>query len=252
MLFYLLGKEFNRNTLIDFYHRSGAAAEDGAVRIRKERDVCMRKLKSIKGIKSLRKNKRKKLVSAAVAGVLLIAVVAGLIWQNGMYADAAPTADDSTLDKWEQTTGKDTKNIGRIWTDKSVSTGDVKLSESDAGVAPEIKIGDSDFLVTLSALSSAGSIKGETISTKPLDIVLVLDTSGSMGDDMVTYTYAETYNVNTNSWSTYYAQVDGEYVAVDKITNGWPSYDFERWEVNGQEVEPNRQAEHMFTHILIP
>lgn len=237
MLFYLLGKEFNRNTLIDFYHRSGIAAEDGAVRIRKERDVCMRKLKSIK---SMRKNKRKKLVSAAVAGVLLIAVVAGLIWQNGMYADAAPTADDSTLNKWEQTTRKDTKNIGRIWTDKSVFTENVKLPASDAGVAPEIQIGDSDFLVALSALSSAGSITGETISTKPLDIVLVLDTSGSMRDNMVTYTYTEVYSNGVDTDRTYYGlnKETGEYSKITREGGSWMGY----WEFNGQEVEPKTNA----------
>lgn len=197
----------------------------------------MRKLKSIKSIKSMRKNKRKKLVSAAVAGVLLIAVVAGLIWQNGMYADAAPTVDDSTLGKWEETTGKDTKNIGRIWTDKSVFTEDVKLP---GGSEPEVAKGDSDFLVSLSALSSAGSITGETISTKPLDIVLVLDTSGSMDNSMGGYTYVPTYNVRENGRTAYYAEVDGEYVNVDRIEN--QNDRFDHWEVNGQTVEPKTNA----------
>ena len=60
-----------------------------------------------------------------------------------------------------------TQNIGRIWTDKTVKkTGDNE---------------DSDFLTTLSAISSTSDT---TISGKPLDIVMVLDASGSMDDPM--------------------------------------------------------------------
>ncbi len=59
-----------------------------------------------------------------------------------------------------------TQNIGRIWTDKTVKA---------------VKDGESDFLTTLSAISSTSDT---TISGKPLDIVMVLDASGSMKYDM--------------------------------------------------------------------
>ena len=59
-----------------------------------------------------------------------------------------------------------TQNVGRIWTDKTVKA---------------VKNGDSDFLTTLSAISSTSDT---TVSGKPLDIVLVLDASGSMSDPM--------------------------------------------------------------------
>ena len=59
-----------------------------------------------------------------------------------------------------------TQNVGRIWTDKTVKA---------------VESGDSDFLTTLSAISSTSDT---TISGKPLDIVMVLDASGSMKDDM--------------------------------------------------------------------
>ena len=61
-----------------------------------------------------------------------------------------------------------TQNVGRIWTDKTVKA---------------VESGESDFLTTLSAISSTSDT---TISGKPLDIVLVLDTSGSMDDPMGT------------------------------------------------------------------
>lgn len=60
-----------------------------------------------------------------------------------------------------------TQNVGRIWTDKTVK-------ETAANE-------ESDFLTTLSAISSTSDT---TVSGKPLDIVLVLDASGSMDDPM--------------------------------------------------------------------
>lgn len=61
-----------------------------------------------------------------------------------------------------------TQNIGRIWTDKTVKT---------TG-----KNEESDFLTTLSAMSSTSN---STVTvTTPLDIVMVLDASGSMDDPM--------------------------------------------------------------------
>lgn len=59
-----------------------------------------------------------------------------------------------------------TQNVGRIWTDKTVKA---------------VENGDSDFLTTLSAISSTSDT---TVSGKPLDIVMVLDASGSMDDEM--------------------------------------------------------------------
>ena len=95
-------------------------------------------------------------------------------------------ADNVTINNWHDTNTLDnsTKNVGRIWTDKSVSAGDVTLTgqDEDSGTATIKKGADSDFLVGLSALSSTAKITGQT--TVPLDIVLVLDVSGSMDDPM--------------------------------------------------------------------
>ena len=186
-----------------------------------------------KSISSMAKPKR-----FALFGIVMVLVVTMLFSMFNVNAFGAQ-ADDSTIDRWKQTTGQDTKNIGRIWTDKSVHTADVKLP---GGNTPEVAKGDSDFLVTLSALSSAGKITGAKTSVKPLDIVMVFDTSASMADDMVTYTYTETYNINTNGGTTYYAQVDGKYVEVERVTTGWRPSRFDHWEVNGQEVEPKTSA----------
>ena len=89
-----------------------------------------------------------------------------------------------TINNWHDANALDdsTKNVGRIWADKSVSTGNVTLTsrQNDSQSATITKSADSDFLVGLSALSSTAKIVGQT--TVPLDIVLVLDVSGSMDD----------------------------------------------------------------------
>lgn len=61
-----------------------------------------------------------------------------------------------------------TQNVGRIWTDKTVKA----TGENE----------ESDFLTTLSAISSTSN-STVTVAT-PLDIVMVLDASGSMDDPM--------------------------------------------------------------------
>ena len=80
--------------------------------------------------------------------------------------------DPHTSDNWTYwAAGSDdsgkitTQNVGRIWTDKTVEAGE-----------------GSDFLTTLSAISSTSNTT--TTVPKPLDIVLVLDASGSMNDPM--------------------------------------------------------------------
>ena len=77
-----------------------------------------------------------------------------------------PAAAFAMLPEANARSGKiTTQNVGRIWTDKTVEAGE-----------------ESDFVTTLSAISSTSN----TITTvpKPLDIVMVLDASGSMDDPM--------------------------------------------------------------------
>ena len=80
--------------------------------------------------------------------------------------------DHDTSNRWKFWAGGydgkevTTQNVGRIWTDKTVKA---------------VENGDSDFLTTLSAISSTSDTM---VSGKPLDIVLVLDASGSMNDPM--------------------------------------------------------------------
>lgn len=161
-------------------------------------------------MKDFWKRKRNKRIAASALAV----VMAGfLVW--GLFpwqAAAAKTtvADNVTINKWYDSEALDdsTKNVGRIWTDKSVSTGNVELSNKVGESATIEKGSKSDFLVGLSALSSTAKIMGQT--TVPLDIVLVLDVSGSMNDP--SGSYEEVYDLNTQN--AYYVLVNGQYQKV--------------------------------------
>ena len=99
---------------------------------------------------------------------------------RSMRGGAASVADPSSMDDWAVILGGETPNtanIGRIWTDKTVSTDTITTSSGSV-----INRGDSAFITALSALSSTSNVKSS--STTPLDIVLVLDASGSMDDSM--------------------------------------------------------------------
>ena len=118
--------------------------------------------------------------------VTLLMSVTILFGMSGTTVSAATgaVADDVTIGHWHDSIAIDdtTKNIGRIWTDKSVSAGNIVMGKLDnSGTKTVEKNGNSDFLVGLSALSSAAKIMGQ--STVPLDIVMVLDVSGSMDAD---------------------------------------------------------------------
>lgn len=73
--------------------------------------------------------------------------------------------------------GANTSSIGRIWTDKTVSADSVTTSDGNV-----VKCDNSAFVTVLSALSGTSNVA--STSTTPLDIVLVLDASGSMDDNM--------------------------------------------------------------------
>lgn len=97
-------------------------------------------------------------------------------------AGAERVADPSSASTWRNWgLENSTENVGRIWTDKTVSNGNIVLSGADGDMTIE-KDDDSDFLTSLSAISSTSNLT--MTSSTPLDIVLVLDASGSMDDSM--------------------------------------------------------------------
>ncbi len=104
-------------------------------------------------------------------------------------------ADASTQDIWGELTEnhQSTKNIGRIWTDKSVFTDgaslEYKFNDKGGITGAESRNlsmnTDADFQVVLSAISSTQSIHEQT--NAPVDVMFILDISSSM--------YGSSYNM---------------------------------------------------------
>ena len=180
--------------------------------------------------------------AVAIVGAFAL-VVAGIgAFAMSAQAESHPVqkdivADNSTLGNWSGEVGLEntTENVGRIWTDKTVQNEDVTLS-GDVGQSVKIEKGSSDFLVGLSALSSMSNTM--TTSTTPLDIVLVLDMSGSMSGELSSeqqFVYNEVYERNVQEsdavqswwgggWSqqrggTYYVLIGDEYVQLVEKTH---------------------------------
>lgn len=116
--------------------------------------------------------------------LLLFVVLLALAPTTALAATVGATklADPSSASTWRDWgLENSTQNVGRIWTDKTVSAGDIVLTGAGGDkIIPKEK--DSDFLTAFSAISSTSNLR-ETATT-PLDIVLVLDASGSMDDPM--------------------------------------------------------------------
>lgn len=188
------------------------------------------------------------LPSAMLGAALALTAVAPAA--KAAPADAEPTpwaagdktvvVDEPTITTWEGVAKDDTANVGRIWTDKSVFNEDVELL---GGIESVIKKDDSDFLVGLSALSSTSNTITTTTSAQPLDIVLVLDVSGSMGENITSTTYEPTYSINTSGFKTYYAKLpNGKFKKIDRKTTGSIIETFDHWELDGAKVAPLESA----------
>ena len=105
---------------------------------------------------------------------------------SGVTSQSESTmADASSIANWKKalTDGDGNyliENTGKIWSDKTVTTENLEIE--NGGKKITVSNDGSDFLVALSALSSMSNRK--TVSDKPLDIVLTLDVSGSMSDNL--------------------------------------------------------------------
>lgn len=132
----------------------------------------------------------KSLIAAIAVAAALIAVTVVSFANVARAADVAgaTVVDPDTTNVWTNYTrpggSPSTQNVGRIWTDKSVFDDTYTFTnDNDTGLSGEkIEKGDSDFLVSLSALSSTSNLKEMVQTGKPLDIVLVFDMSGSMDE----------------------------------------------------------------------
>lgn len=133
-----------------------------------------------------------KLQTALLSVLLLFSVLlpqtalaAGGTTNAAAAQDTVTLVDPNTFNSWEKIQGTRSITQGRIWADKTVSEDEIKFSTNsplDKQGETVRKSDGSDFLVALSALSSTSSLTKP--EPQPIDIVLVLDASGSMSDPM--------------------------------------------------------------------
>lgn len=137
---------------------------------------------AVEGGEGMKSTKRFKAALAAVLVLALSPLFGGAAFAEGSSAityggNKTAVTDPSTIWDWSGLIKSDTSSVGRIWTDKTVSDGEI----SKEGVTISKENG-ADFLTALTALSSTSNLSDT--ATTPLDIVLVLDASGSMDDAM--------------------------------------------------------------------
>ncbi|MDR4053316.1 MAG: FctA domain-containing protein [Senegalimassilia sp.] len=130
----------------------------------------------------MKSTKRFKAALAAVLVLVLSPLFGGAAFAEDSSAvtyggNKTVVTDPSTIWDWSGLIKSDTSSVGRIWTDKTVS--DNEISKNGITVSKE---NGADFLTALTALSSTSNLSDT--ATTPLDIVLVLDASGSMDDPM--------------------------------------------------------------------
>ena len=130
----------------------------------------------------MKSTKRFKAALAAVLVLALSPLFGGAAFAEGSSAvtyggNKTAVTDPSTIWDWQGLIENDTSSVGRIWTDKTVS--DNEISKNGVTISKE---NGADFLTALTALSSTSNLSDT--ATTPLDIVLVLDASGSMDDPM--------------------------------------------------------------------
>lgn len=102
---------------------------------------------------------------------------------------------------------------------------------------------DGTYNITLEAYTT-GSVS-TTESTKPTDIVLVLDQSGSMAENMTSYKYTAAYPGNNHSGS-YYVRYRDSYIRVSWCSDcgAWTDgcSDFLFWHDSGNKYTPKTSA----------
>ena len=137
---------------------------------------------AVEGGEGMKSTKRFKAALAAVLVLALSPLFGGAAFAEDSSAvtyggNKTAVTDPSTIWDWSGLIKSDTSSVGRIWTDKTVSDGEI--SKNGVTISKE---NGADFLTALTALSSTSNLSAT--ATTPLDIVLVLDASGSMDNAM--------------------------------------------------------------------
>lgn len=143
------------------------------------------------GEKTMKKVENKKLfsmwqrISALALAVLMVLGMVPFVRMSAVSVTAGAAdgsdgittvADPETLTRPETIYGDSTANAGKVTVGKSVSDTDVTVNGQNIEID-----GDNNFLVTISQSAQVMGLTSE--SSVPVDVVFVIDTSGSMDDN---------------------------------------------------------------------
>ena len=110
------------------------------------------------------------------AAMILAYLPGGLLRAQAAGGDVTTVADPETLTRPGTIYGDSTLNAGKITVGKSVSNGAITVNGQEIGL-----MGENNFLVTISQSAQVMGLASQT--SVPVDVVFVLDTSGSMADN---------------------------------------------------------------------
>lgn len=165
---------------------------------------------------------KKRILSLSLA----LALVIGMVTQTvaPLKVDAATVGSDRVSDANTTGTyndalgveGNSTRYSGRVWTDKTVFTGNATFTGTVDREEKKYTIqNDSDFLVAFSALANSTAIrKTETV---PVDVVFVLDLSGSMNWAVDAEEVTASTDVEAQAESRLQAMVNSLNSAIDQL-----------------------------------
>ena len=126
----------------------------------------------------MNKEDHKKSLKVALSSALAVVTAAVVAFTSMAPTTVLAVSDNSSLDNYKSAIGEitsptSTKNVGRVWSDKTVLEGSSTVDGYTYDLA-----NDENFNVVYSAMSSSARIQGQQASA--LDVVFILDTSGSM------------------------------------------------------------------------
>lgn len=130
--------------------------------------------------KKITERRKRRVLSGVLAVLIVVALAIGLMPNEQVYA-AEKTSDGNTTGSYAQNLGDNssTRYAGRVWTDKTVYTGNATFTGDAGNVTVK---NDSDFLVAYSALATTQNVTGK--SSVPVDVVFVIDNSNSMDENL--------------------------------------------------------------------
>jgi len=169
----------------------------------------------------------KRLLSMALAVVMMLNCIPFSAFATPLNMadsvnDVETVADPGTAATWQQMLGTNAdgnRYAGRVWADKSVyidgQTAQLR-SGTDSGSSFKVELQDDEaFQVIYSVLGSSMTTTETTTTSGPMDVVLVLDTSTSMDDEVSGSTTRLELTINAaNKLLDEILQVDGTRVAI--------------------------------------